>query len=176
MPTIGLTEGEGLTMKAAYAVIAPMITGWKPAAILITVFTPPDSDIGVDSSGQASQWFFEALVPGTGEHSTWLVKAGPGGKSSGQKSIEDVLPKDRAQLLESHKLPPLNALIDTDRLMEVARENGGTKSDQPIGIRLASPAKEGDPLAFDLLFYKGDQVLRLRIDAQSGKLVENVKG
>jgi hypothetical protein len=163
-------------MKAAYTVVAPMINGWKPGAILVSVFTPPDSDIGMDSGGRASQWYFEALEPGTGQHSTWLVKAGPGGKSSGEKSIEDVLPRDRADLLESHKLPPLSTLIDTDRLMEVARENGGTKSDQPIGIRLASPAKEGDPLAFDLLFYNGDQVLRLRIDAQSGKLVENVKG
>jgi hypothetical protein len=177
LPTIGLTGGEGLTMKAAYTVIAPMITAWKSDAILVSVFTPPDSDIGMDSEGRASQWYFEALGPGTGQHTTWLVKAGAvGGKSSGEKSIEDVLPKDRADLLESHKLPPLSTLIDTDRLMEVARENGGTKSDQPIGIRLASPAKESDPLAFDLLFYNGDQVLRLRIDAQSGKLVENVKG
>ncbi len=176
MSTIGVTQGNGLTMKAAYAVVAPMITAWNANTILVSVFTPPDNNVGMDSGGRASQWYFEALAPATSQHSTWLVKTVSGGKSSGEKSIEDVLPNDLTQLMGSHKLPPLNTLIDSDRLMEVARENGGTKSDQPLGIRLESPAKEGDPLAFDLVFYTGDQVLRLRIDAQSGKLVENVKG
>jgi hypothetical protein len=179
MPTIAApqeAQGDGLTMKAAYAVVSPMITAWNSKASLVAVFTPPDSEIGLDSNGRASQWFFEVFDPISAQHSTWLVKALPGGKSSGEKSIEDVLPKDRADLLESRKLPLLSTLIDTDRLMQVARENGGTKSDQPIGIRLVTPAKESDPLVFDLLFYTGDDVLRLRIDAQSGKLVENVKG
>lgn len=174
LPTIATQDG--LTMKTAYAAVEPMIMAWNPKAVLISVFTPPDSGVGMDSQGRASQWFFEALAPATWQHSTWLVKALPGGKNSAEKSIEDILPADLAQLMEDHKLPPINTLIDTDRLMQVARDNGGTKSDQPLGIRLESPPKEGDPLAFDLVFYNGDQVLRLRIDAQSGKLVENTKG
>ncbi len=176
LPTIAPTLGDGLTMKAAYAVVSPMITAWNPNAILVTVFTPPDSAVGLNSAGQAPQWYFEALAPASGQHSTWLVKSTPEGKSSAEKSIEDVLPADQAKLLQSARLPPLNTLIDTDRLMEVARDNGGTKSDQPLGIQLSSPSKEGDPLAFDLVFYNGNDVLRLRIDAQSGKLVENTKG
>lgn len=163
-------------MKAAYAVVSPMISGWNANASLVSVFTPPDSPVGLNPAGQAPQWYFEALVAKSGQHSTWLVKSMPDGKSSVEKSIEDVLPADQAKLLEASRLPPLNTLIDTDRLMEVARANGGAKSDQPIGIQLSSPAKEGDPLVFDLVFYNGNDVLRLRIDAQSGKLVENTKG
>ena len=176
LPTIAPALGDGLTMKQAYALVSPMITGWNSDAVLVTVFTPPDLPVGLNSAGQAPQWYFEAVVGSSGKHSTWLVKSGADGKSSAEKSIEDTIPADQAKLMEAAKLPPLNTLIDTDRLMEVARANGGTKSDQPIGIQLASPAKEGDPLAFDLVFYNGNDVLRLRIDAQSGKLVENTKG
>jgi hypothetical protein len=165
-----------MTMKQAYAVVSPMITAWNPNAALVTVFTPPDVAVGLNGAGQAPQWYFEVIDPTSGRHSTWLVKVAPDGKGSAEKSIEDVLPADQAKMMDAAKLPPLNTLIDTDRLMEVARANGGTRSDQPIGIQLASPAKEGDPLAFDLVFYNGNDVLRLRIDAQSGKLVENTKG
>lgn len=176
LPTIAPTLGDGMTMKQAYAVVSPMITGWNANAVLVTVFTPPEATVGLNAAGQAPQWYFEAIDPTTGQHSTWLVKVAPDGKASAEKSIEDTLPADQAKMMDAAKLPPLNTLIDTDRLMEVARDNGGTKSDQPIGIQLASPAKEGDPLAFDLVFYNGNDVLRLRIDAQSGKLVENTKG
>jgi len=176
LPTIAPTLGDGMTMKQAYAVVSPMITAWNPNAVLVTVFTPPDATVGLNGAGQAPQWYFEVIDPTSGQHSTWLVKVAPDGKGSAEKSIEDVLPADQAKMMDAVKLPPLNTLIDTDRLMEVARANGGTKSDQPIGIQLASPAKEGDPLAFDLVFYNGNDVLRLRIDAQSGKLVENTKG
>lgn len=176
LPTIAPALGDGLTMKQAYALVSPMISAWNPKAVLVTVFTPPDTPVGLNSAGQAPQWYFEVVDPATGQHSTWLVKTAPDGKGSAEKSIEDVLPAEQAKAMDAAKLPPLNTLIDTDRLMEVARANGGTKSDQPIGIQLASPPKEGDPLAFDLVFYNGDSVLRLRIDAQSGKLVENTKG
>jgi hypothetical protein len=163
-------------MKAAYALADPQIKGWKSDAVYFSIFNPLDSKVGMDSQGRSLQWYFEVLSPSSLQRSNWQVKSSPDGKGTVTKSTEDTLPKDRMQLYESLKLPPVSDLIDTDQLMKVARENGGTKSDQPVGFRLARSSKEGDPLAFDLLFYTGDDVLRLRIDAQSGKLIENVKG
>ncbi len=171
------TEGSGgLTMKGAFALVDPAVKGWQSDAVYLSIFNPPDSNVGMDSEGRSLQWYFEVLSPATLKRSNWLVKSSPDGKATATKSTEDVLAKDRAQLFESRKLPPINDLIDTKQLFEIARQNGATKSDRPVGTRLARSPKEGDPLAFDLIFYTGDQVLRLRIDAQTGKLVENVKG
>lgn len=166
----------GVTMKTAYAAVAPVVKAWQDDAVYTAVYNPLDSGIGMNEQGRAAQWYFDTVSASTKKRATWLVNTGADGKPVASKSIEDELPDDRVQLLVNHKLPAIDSLIDTDRLMAVARDNGGTKSDRPVGTRLASPAKEGDPLAFDLVFYQGDNVVRLRIDAVSGKLVENVKG
>ncbi len=168
--------GLGLTMQGAYTVAEPAIRAWQADALLISIFNPPDSPVGLDAQGQAPQWFFEAFSPVTARRSFWLVKSEEGSKFVAGKTTEDQLPTSRTQLLESRKLPPIISLIDTGRLLQVARENGGSRSDRPLGIQLARSGVEGEPLAFDLVFYMGENVIRLRVDAQSGKLLENVKG
>ncbi len=177
VPSTTATVGAGgLTMKKAFAQLEPQVKTWQADAVYISISNPPDSPIGIDPEGRSQGWFFETLSPSTTKHAFWLVSSDATGKATVAKSIEDSLPKDRTVLLGGRKLPEIGSLIDTDQLMQVARQNGGTASDRPVGTRLARSAKEGEPLAFDLLFYKGEDVVRLRIDAQSGKPVENEKG
>ncbi len=166
----------GLTLKAAFGLADPEIKGWQSDVVYISMSNPPDNNIGMDPLGKSQQWYFEALSPTTFKRSFWLVKSSPEGKGVATKSTEDTLSKERSQQAEGRKLPPLADLIDTNRLMEIARQNGGTKSDRAVGTRLARSSKEGEALAFDLLFYEGEKVLRLRIDAQSGKLLDVAKG
>ena len=173
--TTSATTSGGLTLKKAVAAADPLVKAWKGDAVYVSIFIPEDDKVGMDGSGRAQQWFLETISPGGFQHAFWLVKSGGGGPAV-SKATEDTLSKDRGQNAVDRQLPPIASLIDTDRLMEVARQNGGDKSDRPVGTRLARSTKEGEVLAFDLLFYKGEDVVRLRIDAQSGKPVENVKG
>lgn len=173
--TVAANTSGGLTLKKAYALVEPEVKSWQKDAAYTAVFNP-ERGSGLDNEGRAGQWFFETISPATLKRATWLVEVSADGKATATKSIEDTLDKERASLLESRKLPDITTLIDTDRLMEVARQNGGTSSDRPVGIRLAKPPKEGDPIAVDLLFSSGGKVTRLRIDMQSGKTVENIKG
>lgn len=173
--TVAANSAGGLTLKQAYAIAEPEVKIWQKDAVFTTIFNPEGSS-GLNADGQAVQWYFETLSPATQKRATWLVASNAGSKATATKSLEDTLDKDRAGLLENRKLPDISTLIDTDRLMEVARQNGGKTSDRPVGIRLSKPAKEGDPLAVDLLFSSGGQVVRLRIDMQTGKPVENIKG
>lgn len=170
------TPDGGLTLKGAFALADPPIRAWKADAVYIAIFNPLDSQTGMDEQGRSLEWYFQVLSPSAGQRSNWLVKSTPDGKATTTKSTEDTPPKSEVQLLENRKLPPITSLIDTDQLREVARQNGGSKSDRPVGTRLARSTKEGEPLAFDLLFYQADTVLRVRVDAQTGKTLENVKG
>ena len=166
----------GLTLKAAWATAEPQIKSWQADAVFVSVFNPPDSSLGIDLTGRASQWYIEAVSLAALKRSNWLVSVEADGKATVIKSTEDELDQTKAEGLNSRALPALATLIDTNRLFEIARQNGGNKSDKPLGIHLAQPLKEGEPLVFDLVFYNGEQVLRLRIDAYNGELVENVKG
>jgi hypothetical protein len=169
------SEG-GVTLKKAHETADKLVKAWHADAFYTAVYNPPDTGYGIDAAGKSLQWYFETFSPSTAQRATWLVQSTAEGNAAAAKSIEDTLDKERAQLLENRKLPDFGTLIDTDRLMEVARQNGGGKSDRPVGLRLAKPPKEGDPLAVDLLFNNGGKVLRLRIDMQSGKPVDNTKG
>ncbi len=171
-----VSTGGGITLKAAFAVVDPAVRAWKSDAVYVSVFNPEDNKTGMDAQGRAGQWYFEAISPASFQHAFWLVKVEAGNSPVASKTTEDTLSKVRGQAAVDHKLPPVTGLIDTDQLMKVAQENGGKASDRPVGTRLAQPAKDGDPLAFDVLFYNGSNVVRLRIDAQSGKLVDNAKG
>ena len=171
-----LTSNGGITMKAAFAIVEPVVKSWKSDAVYVSIFNPEDDPIGMDGGGHALQWYFEAVSPANFQHSFWLVKSDNSGKAAASKTTEDTLDASRGPDTVNRKLPLISSLIDTDQLMQVAQQNGGTTSDQPIGIHLEQPANAGDPLAFDLVFYNGENVLRLRIDAQTGKLVDNTKG
>jgi hypothetical protein len=161
-------------MKEAYAVAEPQIKAWQPDQILFSIFNTPDSGKGIGMDGRSAEWNFQAVSAKANKRATWRVTAGNGGKGQASKSGEEDLRPGEAGSVTA--LPPVSSLIDSNQLMAVARQNGGDKSDSPVGFFLAQPLKEGDPLAVDLVFYKGNDVVRLRIDMRDGKLVQNTKG
>ncbi len=174
--TAATTPGvsSGLTMKEAYTAAESQIKAWQPDQVLFAIFNSLDSGIGINPDGRSAEWNFQAVSVKTGKRGTWLVKAGKDGKPAVTKTGDEEL--SPAEAKDSPALPPVSQLIDSSRLMEVARQNGGDKSDNPVGFFLRQPIKVGDPLAADLIYYKGGNVLRLRIDMQTGKLVPNVQG
>ncbi|NWJ96103.1 MAG: hypothetical protein HXX20_09995 [Chloroflexi bacterium] len=173
-PTLVATSG--LTMKEAYTLVESQIKAWQTDQLLFSIFNSMDTDsgVGIDSEGRSVEWNFQAISPKLNKRATWLVKSSSNSKPSVTKTgEEDLTPADTTSTLA---LPPVNSLIDSNQLMTIARQNGGDKSDTPVGFYLMQPIKTGDPLAVDLVFYKGNDVVRLRIDMQSGKLVQNDKG
>jgi hypothetical protein len=161
-------------MKEAYTAAEPQIKAWQGDQYLFSIFNSLDSGIGIDMAGRSAEWNFQAISPKVKKRATWLVKAPQGSKATVTKTGEEELSAD--DLNGSTALPPVNSLIDSSQLMNVAKQNGGDKSDSPVGFFLRQPIKEGDPLAVDLVFYKGNDAVRLRIDMQSGKVVQNDKG
>lgn len=171
--TIASSTG-GLTMKEAYAQAESQIKAWQADQFLFSIFNSLDSGVGINPDGRSAEWNFQAVSVKANKRGTWLVKAGADGKPGVSKTgDEDLLPADAKA---SSALPPVSSLIDSSQLMTIAKQNGGDKSDSPVGFFLSQPVKFGDPLAVDLVFYKGSNVVRLRVDMQSGKLVANDKG
>lgn len=164
----------GLTMKEAYALAEPQIKAWQSDQFLFSIFNSPDTGIGISPDGRSAEWNFQAISVKVNKRGTWLVKADKDAKPAVTKTgDEELMPADAKG---SSPLPPVSSLIDSSQLMSVAKQNGGDQSDNPVGFFLTQPLKVGDPLAVDLVFYKGNNVVRLRIDMQSGKLVANDKG
>ncbi len=165
----------GLTMKEAYALAEPQMKAWQEDRVLFSIFNTLDSGIGINPDGKSAQWNFQVVSPKVNKRATFLVKADKDGKVAYvSKTGEETL--SAAEAKASPALPPVTSLIDSSQLMSVAKQNGGDKSDSPVGFFLRQPIKEGEPLAVDLVFYKGNDVVRLRIDMQSGKIVQNDKG
>jgi len=172
--TTATPGAAGLTMKEAYTAAEPQIKLWQPDQVLFSIFNSLDSGVGINPEGRSAEWNFQAVSVGLNKRATWLVKAGADGKPGVTKTGEEQI--SPADAKNSPALPAVSSLIDSSQLMTVAKQNGGDKSDSPVGFFLRQPIKVGDPLAVDLVFYKGNEVVSLRIDMQSGKVVPNVKG
>lgn len=161
-------------MKEAYALAEPQIKSWQGDQFLFSIFNTPDSGKGINPEGRSAEWNFQAISAKENKRGTWLVRAGKDGKGEVSKTGEEELRPGEAKAISP--LPPVSSLIDSPQLMNIAKQNGGDKSDNPVGFFLAQPLKEGDPLAVDLVFYKGSDVVRLRINMRDGTLVQNTKG
>lgn len=169
------TQG-GVTMKEAYALVQPLIKSWASDAVLTDITLDPNDQVGLLPDGRADSWFFTAASPSLSKENNWQVKATSGTKPTATETISNALDKQTLANDMDAALPPVSGLIDSNRLMEVARANGGGKSDAPVGFDLHKPANPTDPLAYNLVFTTGNQVTPLRIDAQTGQLLENVHG
>ncbi len=165
---------SGLTMKEAYALAKPQMEAWQPDQVFFSIFNSLESGIGIEPDGRSNEWNFQAVSIKLSRRVTWLVKSGKGLKPTVSRTGDEELSPAEAQ--SSTALPPVTQLIDSNQLMEIARQNGGDKSDTPVGFFLRQPVKAGEPLTVDLVFYKGNNALSLRIDMKTGKLVPNVKG
>jgi hypothetical protein len=163
-------------MKEAYALVQPLVKAWANDAVLTTITIDPDDPDGLQPDGRAASWFFTAVSASLSKQNSWQIKAAAGTKPSVSESVSGDLDAQLTADSVAAALPPVASLIDTNQLMEVARQNGGDKSSVPVGFELHKPANESDPLAFNLVFQNGSQVVPLRIDAQSGKLLETTKG
>lgn len=175
-PTVTPGPKGGVTMKEAYALVAPKIKDWSGDAVLTTIAIDQDDPVGLLSDGRAGSWVFTAVSASKLKQANWTIKTPPGSKPSVSDPFVNDLDQERVTEQVNAALPPVSSLIDSNKLMEIARQNGGDKSDVPVGFELHKPAKQTDPLAFNLVFQNGQQVTPLRIDAQTGKLLENVKG
>lgn len=163
----------GLTMKQAFAVADPEIKKWQNDVVLTRVLNGQEA--GVNSDGRSVEWFFQAVSVKLGKRGTWQVKS-EGGKAQVNQTGNEELPTDILTALSTQGLPPVTTMIDSNELMNVAKQNGGDKSDRPVGVSLSMPAKVGDPLAFNLVFYQGTKVVPLRIDALTGKVLDIARG
>lgn len=169
------TQG-GVTMKEAYALVQPLIKSWASDAVLTDVTIDPNDQVGLLPDGRADSWFFTAASQSLSKENNWQVKATAGAKPTAVETVVNTLDAQSLANDMDAALPPISSLIDSNRLMEIARANGGGKSDAPVGFDLHKPANPTDPLAFNLVFTTGNQVTPLRIDAQTGQLLENVHG
>ncbi len=175
-PTTTPGPKGGVTMKEAYNLVAPQIQVWAKDAVLTTIALDPDDPNGLLSDGRADSWFFTAVSPSLSKQDNWQVSAAVGAKPMVMETVNGDLDQEELANQIGNALPPVSSLIDSNRLMEIARQNGGDKSDVPVGFQLHKPAKQTEALAFNLVFQNGKQVTPLRIDAQTGKLLDNVKG
>lgn len=166
----------GVTMKEAYNLVAPQIQVWAKDAVLTTIALDPDDPNGLLADGRANSWFFTAVSSSLSKQDNWQVSAAVGTKPVVMETVNGDLDQEELANQVGDALPPVASLIDSNRLMEIARQNGGDKSDVPVGFQLHKPAKQTEALAFNLVFQNGKQVTPLRIDAQTGKLLDNVKG
>jgi hypothetical protein len=163
----------GLTMKQAFSLAEPEAKKWQGDVVFVRVLN--GEDVGINPDGRSLVWFFQAVSVKLGKRGTWQVKT-ESGKANVTQSGNEELPTDILKALSTQGLPPVSTLIDSSELMNVAKQNGGDKSDRPVGISLAMPAREGDPLAFNLVFYQGTKITPLRIDALTGKVLDIARG
>jgi hypothetical protein len=163
----------GVTMKQAYTLAEPMIKKWQADVVLVRILNA--ENIGISPDGRSLEWFFQAVSVKLGKQGSWSVKT-EGGKANVTQSGDEELPTDQIKALASLALPPVANMIDSSELMNIAKQNGGDKSDRPIGFRLAMPTTEGAPLVFFMVFYQGSKTIPLRIDALTGKIIEQARG
>jgi hypothetical protein len=162
-------------MKEAFAVVDQQVKSWQQDAVYVSVFNNLEKQLGIEPDGRCTEWFFQAISVKASKRTTWLV-TWDNGKLAVTKSGEEDLPEDNVKFQAEQALPPIPSLIDTNEVMAVARANGGDKSDRPIGFRLAKSAREGASLSFDLIFEQGSKTLLIRVDALTGKILDNARG
>ena len=175
-PTATPGTKAGATMKEAFVAVDTQVKGWESDAVYVAIFNNLEKQIGIEPDGRSAEWYFQAVSLKAGRRVTWWAVAQPGGKINVTKSGDEDLPADKLKFQAEQALPPILSLIDTNELMAVARQNGGDKSELPIGFRLAKSAKEGAPLSFDLIFQQAGKSVLIRVDALTGKLLDNARG
>jgi plastocyanin len=174
-PTPAPGAKGGATMKEAFVTVEQQVKNWESDAVYVSVFNNLEKQLGIEPDGRSTEWFFQTVSVKAGKRITWLAVV-TDGKINVTRSSEEDLPEDRLKFQAEQALPPINNLIDTNELMAVARQNGGDKSDRPVGFRLAKSAKEGAALSFDLIFEQNNKTILIRVDALTGKLLENARG
>ena len=170
VPTLTVLPGGGLTLKEGYALVAPLVAQWQKDAVLVAAFN--EEGKGMDAKGRAARWYYQAVSAATGKRRTWLAVGDPRGTSV--SNDEDV--GSEMATMQAGRPLPLDQAIDSDKLMEIARQNGATTSTAPVGIAFAAPPNKTDPLVYNLLFQDGKDVLRLRVDARTGTILSTEKG
>jgi hypothetical protein len=163
-------------MKEAYNFADPLVKKWQADAVYVAVFNNPESTVGIGADGRCPEWLFQAVSVKLNKRGTWLVKTDTAGKTTATQTGDEELPADMAKAQADRSLPPISTMIDSSDLMAVARQNGGDKSDRPVGFFLSKPPKEGDPLAFNLVFVQGNKTIPLRVDALTGKVLDIARG
>jgi hypothetical protein len=163
-------------MKEAFVAVDVQVKGWESDAVYVAIFNNLEKQVGIEPDGRSAEWYFQAVSLKAGRRVTWWAVTQPGGKINVTKSGDEDLPADKLKFQAEQALPPITSLIDTNELMAVARQNGGDKSDQPVGFRLAKSAKEGASLSYDLIFQQAGKSVLIRVDAQTGKLLDNARG
>jgi hypothetical protein len=174
-PTATPDAKGGLTMKEAFALVDQQVKNWQADAVYVSIFTNAEKQLGLESDGRTTEWFFQAVSVKGGRRTTWLV-AYAEGKFTATKSGDEELTEDKIKFQAEQALPPIATLIDSNELMAVAKQNGGDKSERPVGFRLAKSAKEGSALSFDLVFEQAGKSTLIRIDALTGKVLDNARG
>lgn len=174
--TAPAANGSGATMKEAYSVVEPLVKKWQADAIYIAIFNNLDNPIGISPDGRSPEWYFQAVSAKVNKRGTWVVKPDAANKPAASQTGDEDLPADMIKTQTTRSLPAISTMIDSSELMAVARQNGGDKSDRPVGFYLAKPPKEGDPLAFNLVFTQGSKTIPLRIDALTGKVLDIARG